>query len=59
MVLNLKLDSIIRNEIVIIIVIIMVSAILLKTTIAIRGMENHALAVTNALENNDIDDKQE
>ena len=55
LVLNLKLDSIIGNEIVSIIVIIMVSAILLKTTIAIRGMEKHALAVTNALENDDIE----
>ena len=55
LILNLKLDSIIVNEFVSIIVIILVSAILLKTTIAIRGMEKHALAVSNALENNDID----
>ena len=54
--LNLKLDSIIGNEFVSIIVIIVVSAILLKTTMAIRGMEKHALAVTNALENDDIDE---
>jgi adenosylcobinamide-phosphate synthase len=54
--LNLKLESIIGNEFVNIIVIIVVSAILLKTTMAIRGMEKHALAVTNALENNDIDE---
>ena len=54
--LNLKLDSIIVNEFVSMIVIILVSAILLKTTIAIRGMEKHALAVTNALENDDIDE---
>ena len=54
--LNLKLESIIENEFVNIIVIIVVSAILLKTTMAIRGMEKHALAVTNALENNDIDE---
>ena len=54
-ILNLKLDSIIGNEIISIIVIIIVSAILLKTTIAIRGMEKHALAVTNALENDDIE----
>ena len=54
--LNLKLDSIIGNEFVNIIVIIVVSAILLKTTMAIRGMEKHALAVTNALENDDIDE---
>jgi len=56
LILNLKLDSIIINEFISIIVIILVSAILLKTTIAIRGMENHALAVTNALENDDIDE---
>jgi len=55
LVLNLKLDSIIGYELVSIIVIIMVSAILLKTTIAIRGMEKYALAVTNALENDDIE----
>ena len=54
--LNLKLDSIIVNEFVSIIVIILVSAILLKTTIAIKGMEKHALAVTNALENDDINE---
>ena len=29
---------------------------LLKTTIAIRGMEKHALAVVNALENDDVDE---
>ena len=52
--LNLKLDSLTVNEFVNMIVIILVSAILLKTTIAIRGMEKHALAVTNALENDDI-----
>ena len=56
LILNLKLDSIIVNEFVSIIVIILVSAILLKTTIAIRGMEKHALAVTNALENDNIDE---
>ena len=55
-VLNLKLDSIIGNELLTIIVTIIVGAILLKTTIAIRGMEKHALAVTSALENDDIDE---
>ena len=54
-VLNLKLDSIIGNELLTIIVTIVVGAILLKTTIAIRGMEKHALAVAEALENDDID----
>jgi len=55
-VLNLKLDSIIGNELLTIIVTIIVGAILLKTTIAIRGMEKHALAVADALENDNIDD---
>ena len=55
-VLNLKLDSIIGNELLTIIVTIVVGAILLKTTIAIRGMEKHALAVAEALENDDIDE---
>ncbi|MDP6857910.1 MAG: cobalamin biosynthesis protein [Candidatus Nitrosopelagicus sp.] len=55
-VLNLKLDSIIGNELLAIIVTIVVGAILLKTTIAIRGMEKHALAVVDALENDDIDE---
>ena len=53
--LNLKLDSIIGNEIITIIVSIIVGAILLKTTIAIRGMEKHALRVVDALENDNID----
>ena len=56
LVLSLKLDSIIANELLSAIVIIAVSAILLKTTIAIRGMEKHALAVVNALENDDVDE---
>ena len=54
-ILNLKFDSIIVNEFVSIIMIILVSGILLKSTIAIRSMEKHALAVTNALEKNEID----
>ena len=55
-VLNLKLDSIIGNELLTIIITIVVGAILLKTTIAIRGMEKHALAVVEALDNDDIDE---
>jgi len=55
-VLNLKLDSIIGNELLTIIITIIVGTILLKTTIAIRGMEKHALAVVEALENDDIDE---
>ena len=34
---------------------VIVGAILLKTTIAIRGMERHAIAVVQSVENNDID----
>ena len=56
LVLSLKLDSIIANELLSAIVIIVVCAILLKTTIAIRGMEKHALAVADAIENDDIDE---
>ena len=37
-----------------IIISVIVGGILLKTTIAIKGMEKHALAVVNSLENNDI-----
>jgi len=55
-VLNLKLDSMIGNELLTIIITIIVGAILLKMTIAIRGMEKHALAVAEALENDDIDE---
>ena len=53
---NLKLDSITGNELLTIIVTIVVGTILLKTTIAIRGMEKHALAVVEALENGDINE---
>jgi adenosylcobinamide-phosphate synthase len=37
-----------------VIISIIVGGVLLKTTIAIKGMEKHALAVVNALENNNI-----
>ena len=56
LVLNLKLDSIIGNEILTVIITIIVGVILLKTTIAIRGMEKHALRVVDALENDNIDE---
>jgi adenosylcobinamide-phosphate synthase len=56
LVLNLKLDSMIGNELLTIIITIVVGTILLKMTIAIRGMEKHALAVVEALENDDIDE---
>ena len=53
-ILNLKIDSIIINEFTNILVTIVIGAILFKTTFAIKGMEKHALAVVNALENDDI-----
>ncbi len=37
-----------------VIISVIVGGILLKTTIAIKGMEKHALAVVNSLENNNI-----
>ena len=37
------------------IAVVVISGILLKTTIAIRGMEKHAISVVQSLENNDID----
>ena len=42
-----------------IIVSIVISAILLKTTIAIRGMEKHALSVIRSLDQNNIDSARE
>ena len=38
---------------------IVISAILLKTTIALRGMEKHALSVVRSLEQNNIDSARE
>ena len=52
---SLKID-IIGNDFLVTIITVVVGAILLKTTIAIRGMEKHALAVVNALERDDIED---
>jgi len=37
------------------IAVVVVGGVLLKTTIAIRGMEKHAISVVQSLENNDID----
>lgn len=34
---------------------VMVAAVLLKTTIAIRGLENHAIKVLDSIEQNDLD----
>ena len=54
-ILTLKID-VIGHELLTTIVTVAVGAILLKTTIAIRGMEKHALQVVHALERDDIDE---
>ena len=47
--------SLLTTDIVSLIVSIAIGSILLKTTIAIRGMQKHALAVVNAVEEGDLD----
>jgi len=47
--------SLLTIDIVSLIVSITIGSILLKTTIAIRGMQKHALAVVNAIEEGDLD----
>ena len=47
--------SLLTIDIVSLIVSIAIGSILLKTTIAIRGMQKHALAVVNAVEEGDLD----
>ena len=47
--------SLLTVDIVSLIVSIVVGSILLKTTIAIRGMQKHALSVVDALEKDDLD----
>ena len=47
--------SLLTIDIVSLVVSIVVSSILLKTTIAIRGMQKHALSVVDALEKDDLD----
>lgn len=46
--------SLITIDLLWILVSVIVGGILLKTTIAIKGMEKHALAVVDSIENNDI-----
>lgn len=53
-ILNLGIKNI-SIEIVGIILFIIVSIVLFKTTIAIRGMEKHALAVMDSIEKNDLE----
>jgi adenosylcobinamide-phosphate synthase len=52
--LNIGIQSI-SIEFVVTVVSIIVGMILLKTTIAIRGMEKHAMAVMDSLERNDLE----
>lgn len=47
--------NLISVDYIILIVSIIIGSILLKTTIAIRGMEHHALAVSKALKYNDLE----
>ena len=47
--------SLISTDYISLIVSVIVGSILLKTTIAIRGMEKHAISVLESLENNDLD----
>jgi adenosylcobinamide-phosphate synthase len=47
--------SLISTDYVSIIISVIIGALLLKTTIAIRGMEKHAISVLESLENNNLD----
>ena len=47
--------SLISTDYVSMIASVIIGALLLKTTIAIRGMEKHAISVLESLENNDLD----
>ena len=47
--------SLISTDYVSMITSVIIGALLLKTTIAIRGMEKHAISVLESLENNDLD----
>jgi adenosylcobinamide-phosphate synthase len=47
--------SLISTDYVTMIISVIIGALLLKTTIAIRGMEKHAISVLESLENNDLD----
>ena len=46
--------TLIATDLLTILISVILSGILLKTTIAIRGMERHSLAVLHSIENNDI-----
>ena len=47
--------SLISVDYISLILTVVISALLLKTTIAIRGMEKHAISVLDSLESNDLD----
>jgi len=47
--------SLISTDYVSMIISVIIGALLLKTTIAIRGMEKHAISVLDSLENNNLD----
>ncbi|MCS5528983.1 MAG: cobalamin biosynthesis protein [Nitrosopumilus sp.] len=47
--------SLISTDYVSLIISVIIGALLLKTTIAIRGMEKHAISVLESLENNNLD----
>ena len=47
--------SLISTDYISLIVSVLIGALLLKTTIAIRGMEKHAISVLDSLESNDLD----
>ena len=47
--------SLISTDYVSLIISVLIGALLLKTTIAIRGMEKHAISVLDSLESNDLD----
>lgn len=51
--------NLISIDIIGLVISIVIGSILLKTTIAIRGMEQHALKVINSIENNDIKSARE
>ena len=47
--------TLVATDVLTIVISIIIGGILLKTTIAIKGMERHAMAVLSSIENNDIE----
>jgi len=54
--LDAGISSIPLDDFVVLFVTVVIGGLLLKTTIAIRGMEQHAIAVVDAVEKNNLDD---